>query len=79
MSLPAPHVTQKTPDGLLTPIATALLYSTDLILTSFIQLPTPSFVVALSSLALPHFISQLQTLLLPYSHTFWLLFLVSVK
>ena len=54
MSLPAPHVTEKTLRGLLTLTANALLYLTTFILISLIQLPTPWFVVALSSLALPH-------------------------
>lgn len=53
MSLSAPHVTDKTLSGLLTPTANALLYLTTLILISLIQLPIPCFVLALSSLALP--------------------------
>lgn len=54
MSLPVPHVAEKTLGGLPTLTANSLLYLTAFTLISLIQLPTPWFVVALSSLALPH-------------------------
>lgn len=53
MRVPAPQVREKTLGRLLTPTANALLYLTAFILISLIQLPTPWFVVAVSSLALP--------------------------
>lgn len=54
MSPPTPHVAEETLGGLPTLTANAFLYLTAFTLISLVQLPTPWFVVALSSLALAH-------------------------